>query len=80
MADGFPLSASGFRLSADGYRLSAFGFRLSADGYRLSAFGFRLTAIGFRLSDFGDSGLEDREWRIETRERGVGTGDSELVI
>ena len=41
--------------------------------------GFRLLASGFRLSDFGDSGMEDREWRIETRERGVGIGDSELV-
>lgn len=36
-------------------------------------------AAGSRLSDFGDSGMEDGEWRIETRERGVGIGDSELV-
>lgn len=43
------------------------------------AVGYRLAAIGYRLSDFGDSGLEDREWRIETRERGVGIGDSELM-
>ena len=57
----------------------ASGFRLSAVGFRLSAVGCRLPAVGYRLSDFGDSGLEDREWRIETRERGVGIGDSELV-
>ena len=50
-----------------------------ADGFPLSASGYQLSAIGYRLSDFGDSGLEDREWRIETRERGVGIGDSELV-
>lgn len=56
------------------------GFRLLASGSRVSTPESPVSAIGFRLSDFGDSGLEDREWRIETRERGVGTGDSELVI
>lgn len=27
--------------------------------------------IRWRLSDFGDSGLEDREWKMETQEQGV---------
>lgn len=62
-----------------GFPLMAVGFRLMASGSRLSAFGCWLLAVGCWLSDFGDSGLEDREWRIETREQGVGIGDSELV-
>lgn len=42
--------------------------------------GFRLPVIGYRLSDFGDSGMEDREWRIGNGGLRLGNGESGLEI